>query len=64
MNHQRRERRSAAKPRPKELNHGFHGLHGWEIDSERTTFIRAIRAIRGKISAKRRDPYGLEYKTT
>ncbi|MGD0413431.1 MAG: hypothetical protein ABSC18_17200 [Verrucomicrobiota bacterium] len=31
----RRKRHSAAKPQPKELNHGFHGFHGFRIPHPR-----------------------------
>jgi len=43
-------------PQPKELNHGFRGLHGFTILHSQTLLlfpIRAIRAIRGKIFAKK-----------
>jgi len=50
-----RKDRSAAKPQPKNLNHGWQGWHGWEIGSESVAFIRVIREIRGKILAKMSD---------
>jgi hypothetical protein len=46
----------------KELNRGFHGFHGLEVVSDQTTLIRVIRAIRGKVFAKRSDPERLRCK--
>jgi hypothetical protein len=51
-------------PQPKELNHGFRGLHGFTILHSQTLLlfpIRAIRAIRGKIFAKKSDSDRLHY---
>jgi hypothetical protein len=53
---------TAATPQPKEFSHGFHGFHGLEMVSDQRILIRVIRAIRGKIFAKRTDPELLQYK--
>ena len=50
------------EPQAKELNHGFHGFHGLGITLGSTSFIRAIRAIRGKIFLKMNDSDGLQGK--
>jgi hypothetical protein len=52
----KKQKAQRGQPQAKEFNHGFHGFHGLKMVSDQTSLVREIRAIRGKIFAKRGDP--------